>query len=168
MTLFPITERRAIAIAFGSLRSCLIANAIKRKRKVGPPEKQEDCDLYWHEAYGFWVAFGLEGYRRYWCSSGTTNPKVNGLLGFSCELNLPTEGIDLSCAILLKDADSGLYLAMNDEVGESRARMEWDAHMGQTLEIDWPDDVRGKIGILGKIGDDALIGNLAIYIKAMV
>jgi len=171
MNLFPITERKAIAIAFGSLRSCLVADAMKFKRKVGRPEKQEDCDVFWHEVYGFWVGFGFEGYRRYWCSYGTLNPKVNDLLDISCEINLPTEGIDRSCAILLKDADSGLYLGINREFGGSRAGMEWDAHInadvGQTLGVEWPDDVVGTIAVLGKIGDEAMIGNLSNYIKAV-
>ena len=158
--------------AFYALRSCLTGGSEKFNRRLVWPGDHGEFTLYWQEYAGFWVVFGQEGHSRYWCAYGTMDPKSNSSLKIGCEINPPTGEINRhSGGIFLKDSDSRLYLSHFGEFGGGRKGIGktpfLDIYEGKTEEIEWPDGVTLKVVVIGKIGDESFLGNLASYIMAV-
>jgi len=169
MNLTPITTRKESKIAFKMLKAYLKTGAVRFQRNVGWPGDHGEFSVYWREREQFWVVFGLEELSRYWCAYGTMDPNEGGSLDITCEINPPTDGIDRRCGgIFLKDSASGFYLAHSGKIGGGRKgigkRAFLESYSGALPEVEWPDGVTAEVVILGKIGGNRFLSNLASFI----
>src|SRR5438045_539491 len=97
MALTPITGRKECTDAFRALASFLKTGATKLPKVVGWPHGHEELTIYWRRKEKFWVSFGIGESSAYWFPFGTMDPYGHPTVNITCQISVPTEGINRRC-----------------------------------------------------------------------
>lgn len=94
-----VTERRQIEQAYDEFSRVIGEGGAPLQRRVGYQGGSVLADLLWFEDLQLWVLLQPERCdNRYWCAYGIDDPRPASMLGITCEINPPKEGINRSCA----------------------------------------------------------------------
>ena len=120
--LTPLTDRQEIADAWQALCRGVRRGSHTVESIVGWPGGHGTFSLAWHPDLGVWGVMEPDFTTgRYWFGLGTTDPHTARMVGLTCEINPPMEGINRRCAgLFARDADGAVYLTHSGKVGGGR------------------------------------------------
>ncbi len=168
MILDPLTDRAEIDHNFQLLAQTLRIGGQLTRLVVGFRGGGMELDIYWHPRQELWTAtLVLEN--RYWCGFGTQEPVP--LMGISCEINIPLEGINRRVAGVFGRDDGGrIHLTHSGKVGGGRPGIGKSALLAyygnQPLAtLTWHDGKRTSAIPIGQVSDPALLGKIADFVR---
>lgn len=172
MSLIPLTSASEIATARSVMLSNLRRGCRKYRRIIGWQGGNEECDLDWNPSAGFWTcADALPDRDRWIIFFGSSDPENARMLGITCEVNPPKEGINRRCAgiFVRDDADGAIYFAHSGKLGGGRAGIGKSAfrthYRGAWETIEWPDGHESDAVFIGRIDAERFAAQVANFIQ---
>jgi hypothetical protein len=171
--MLAITDRQAIAQAYGQFTRLISEGGASFNRMIGHKGKSTPADLLWHSDLKLWASLQPERIdNRYWCAFGVDDPDPALALSITCEINPPKEGIDRRCAGLFVEDGGELFLAHSGKIGGGRPGIGKSAflqHWGNKnmANVVFPDRIERDYIILGRLIDPNLRHQLADFVHSI-
>jgi hypothetical protein len=169
-----ITERRQIEQAYAEFSLAVSEGGDPLQRMVGYQGGSELADLLWFGDLQLWVLLQPERItNRYWCAFGVDDPHPASMLGITCEINPPKEGVDRRCAgLFARDQGGNLILAHSGKIGGGRAGIGKAAflnHLGDAdvVSVNFPGGEEYDYIAIGRVNSPDFRQRLANFVHAV-
>lgn len=169
--LLPLTNRREIEAAYGSMTARLQANAHIFDRRIGYHGGYNQEKVYWHDDLGFWwlLSRTVAG-NRWWCCYGIENPEHRDMLSITVETNSPFEGVNRRIGGLFVKDDAGrVYITHSGKIGGGRPGIGkeafWESYGGEQVEtVQWPDGRESRTIVISPVDSERLSTHIARFV----
>jgi hypothetical protein len=172
MLLSAITQRDLIAQAYLNFNSTLKAGGQPILCSPGWQGGSDEVELFWHPGHQLWAGAKRQK-DRYWFSFGTGESRPGSSPNIVAEFNVPYEGINRSLAgAFARDDARQVYTMHSGRVGGGRPGIGKSAflkfyHAARLATVGWPDRRQTKHILIGRIGDAALLDQVAEFVHVV-
>lgn len=169
-----ITDRRQIEEAYAEFARVVSEGGVAIQRMVGYQGGSELADLLWYEDLQLWVLLQPDRIEtRYWCAFGVDDPRPASMLGITCEINPPKEGVDRRCAgLFARDQGGNLILAHSGKIGGGRAGIGKEAfltHLGDSdiVAVNFSGGGEYDYVAIGRVNNPDFLQRLATFVHTV-